>query len=525
DRLRRQAAVLQVLDHSHVVRLHRLLLSEGEVVLVTGLAAGGSLDGLLARRGRLSAGEVVTIGTPLAQALAAVHARGLVHGTVGPRAVLFTAEGRPLWSDLGLAWARGTTCSAADDVYRLGALLRDAFDGAPALGGDLPEADEAGVLGAPEPVLPPALASALTAACDPDPTARPSAAELAVMLYDAVAATPVRLAASNTADDSTRSLSPTIDRAPAVSAPARDLPDVVVLGSSPSQPRSLRRSVASGSARSRTRSLRRPVASSRARSRTRGRLRSWRPPVGRARGPFVAMVVAAVLLLAVGGWRWWSPGGALPSEAALTTSVPTEGVSVSTGDGSGSTSSGSAPTSRGPVSGTSGSMSSSGELPDTAKPVDPDVAAAQVLAQLDAKRSVTYANGDLDALGLLYTPWSLSRDVDMGNLQRLVDAGERAQGFRTDAISVRVITRSPDAMELAVVDTIPQFTVVGANGTPVRVESGRAERSFRIALERVDGQWLYDTVDADTADADTVDADTADADTLGIDAADAAKRS
>ncbi len=51
--------------------------------------SGGSLAAVLAARGRLSAGEVVTIGAPLAQALADIHARGVSHGDITPANIVF----------------------------------------------------------------------------------------------------------------------------------------------------------------------------------------------------------------------------------------------------------------------------------------------------------------------------------------------------------------------------------------------------------------------------------------------------
>ncbi len=102
-RLRREAAALAGVDHPHVVRL-RTVVGDGDgLVLVLDLASGGSLARLLATRRRLQPGEVVTLAVPLAQALAAVHVQGLVHGDVTPANVLFDGDGRPLLSDLGVA--------------------------------------------------------------------------------------------------------------------------------------------------------------------------------------------------------------------------------------------------------------------------------------------------------------------------------------------------------------------------------------------------------------------------------------
>ena len=88
--------MLAGVQHPHVVRLRGVHGVDDALVLVLDLAPGGSLARLLATRGTLSPGEVVTLGVPLAQALAAVHAQGLVHGDVTPANVLFAADGRPL---------------------------------------------------------------------------------------------------------------------------------------------------------------------------------------------------------------------------------------------------------------------------------------------------------------------------------------------------------------------------------------------------------------------------------------------
>ena len=117
DRLRREAAVLAGVDHPHVARLLAVHGDGDDVVLVLDLAAGGSLARLLATRGRLSPGEVVTVGVPLAEALAAVHAQGLLHGDVTPGNVLFTADGRPVLSDLGVSRLLGVAAEAQQPVH------------------------------------------------------------------------------------------------------------------------------------------------------------------------------------------------------------------------------------------------------------------------------------------------------------------------------------------------------------------------------------------------------------------------
>jgi serine/threonine protein kinase len=110
----REAALLGELDHPHLVRLIEVVHQPRRggaprVALVLELLAGGSLAALLARRGRLRPGEVVTAVAPVAAALAHAHGNGVVHGDLSPGNIVFTAEGRPVLTDLGVARVLGET--------------------------------------------------------------------------------------------------------------------------------------------------------------------------------------------------------------------------------------------------------------------------------------------------------------------------------------------------------------------------------------------------------------------------------
>lgn len=165
---------------------------------------GASLARLIDDRGALPAGEVVTLAVPLAEALAQVHAQGLVHGDVTPANVRFTVDGRPLLAHLDvsrLTWVGagsrtgtvGFLDPAADpgpagDVHGLAATCLAALTGRAPYGADGrrrgdPVADPAAV----------ALLDVLERALDPDPARRPSAAELAVATFDAAPARPLVL--------------------------------------------------------------------------------------------------------------------------------------------------------------------------------------------------------------------------------------------------------------------------------------------------------------------------------------------
>jgi hypothetical protein len=213
--LQAEARALAAVDTPYLLRLHEVVGSGERAVLVLDLAAGGSLAALLQRRGSLSPGEVVTIAVPVAQALAAAHAAGLVHGDVSPANVLLTEEGMPLLSDLGSAGpgrplrataeyldpavAAGGPVTDASDVWALAALCHHLLAGSAPHDGvavdDVLGAARAGrraPLGLLAPAAPRALVDAVEAALVRDPALRPDAAGFAASLRRAHAAEPVR---------------------------------------------------------------------------------------------------------------------------------------------------------------------------------------------------------------------------------------------------------------------------------------------------------------------------------------------
>lgn len=136
--VRRLATVVRALPTPHLVRLRRCLGDEDDRMLLLDPAAS-SLTDLLAARGRLRSGEVVTVVAPLAEALGHAHAHGLAHGRVGLGSVLFTADGMPLLDGLGLEPLRrpaerldvGDPALAVDDVRALGRLCGELLTGQP----------------------------------------------------------------------------------------------------------------------------------------------------------------------------------------------------------------------------------------------------------------------------------------------------------------------------------------------------------------------------------------------------------
>jgi hypothetical protein len=189
--VRRQATVVRSLPTRHLVRLRTVTRAQGDDVLVLDHAAAGSLAALLAVRGTLTPGEVVTVLAPLAEALGHAHSHGLVHRRLGAARVLLTPEGMPLLEGLGLdplydaadgLDPTGVLGSTAD-VWALGALGHLMLTGEAPCGTPLRE-----VL----PTAPLPLLAALDSAVAFDPAERPAAADLAAGLLAACAAAPLQ---------------------------------------------------------------------------------------------------------------------------------------------------------------------------------------------------------------------------------------------------------------------------------------------------------------------------------------------
>ena len=141
DAVAREGALLRRLRHENVAALRSVVDLAGPSggpgeparAVVVDLVPGGSLAGLVARRGALPAGEAATVAVGVARALAYLHAHGFVHGRLTARDVLFDAQGRPVMADVGMAALLApvpgehedpTYPSPADDVLALGRLLR-----------------------------------------------------------------------------------------------------------------------------------------------------------------------------------------------------------------------------------------------------------------------------------------------------------------------------------------------------------------------------------------------------------------
>ncbi|MGN6694378.1 MAG: serine/threonine-protein kinase [Aquihabitans sp.] len=204
-RIRREAEVLQQLDHPGVVQLREVIDEDDDLILVMDHLAGGNLAQRVNEHGPLAPDEVARLADHLLDALAAAHRQGIVHRDIKPANVLFDAEGVPHLADFGVAvhrdatpgltatemvvgtpgfmspeQARGDEATAASDVFSLGATLLFAATGEGPFGvGDPKLLLLRAAAGRTEKVpktLPPDLRRRVEAMLAKDPAARPSAA-------------------------------------------------------------------------------------------------------------------------------------------------------------------------------------------------------------------------------------------------------------------------------------------------------------------------------------------------------------
>jgi serine/threonine protein kinase len=203
---------LAQLNHPNLITLYDGYVGgDGPAYLVLEFVDGPDLSSRLAD-GPLPEPLVREVGAQLADALAYVHAHGLVHRDVKPANILLGGDGsgrvRARLSDFGIVrmigrpqvtsvnltigtayylapeQARGSAVGPPADVYALGLVLLEALTGERAFAGPMHEALAARLTGAPPipdglPAPWPALLAAMTAT---DPADRPDAATVARQL-------------------------------------------------------------------------------------------------------------------------------------------------------------------------------------------------------------------------------------------------------------------------------------------------------------------------------------------------------
>jgi serine/threonine protein kinase len=204
--LAREARVLARLRHPGVVRLYDHVIDGGRDHLVLEHVPGGTLAAL---RGGCAPAEVARIGAAVAEALAHVHGRGVVHLDLKAENVLLD-DGGPRLIDFGISdceavvagpalagtpramapeQIRGDAVDARTDLFALGVLLYELLAGrSPFTGGSVDATLRRVLDGTPAPVAAPgcaSLADLVHHLLEKEPMLRPPcAAEVGVRLAD-----------------------------------------------------------------------------------------------------------------------------------------------------------------------------------------------------------------------------------------------------------------------------------------------------------------------------------------------------
>jgi serine/threonine protein kinase len=206
-RMAQEAKALARLEHPGLVRLLDAGVHDEQAFLVMELVEGPTLAARL-RRGPLSPSRTAMLGLTLADALAYVHAQGIVHRDVKPANILLGPESRVRLADFGIArmadgsslTVTGTTLGTAAymapeqlehhavgtgaDVWSLGVILLECLTGQRVFAGNASEVVVRRLAG-PVPLpsdLPAPWRLLLEGMLAPAPENRPSAAHIAGLL-------------------------------------------------------------------------------------------------------------------------------------------------------------------------------------------------------------------------------------------------------------------------------------------------------------------------------------------------------
>jgi hypothetical protein len=460
ERQAREAALLGTLDHPHLVRLLEVVHQPQRggaprVALVLELLAGGSLAALLARRGRLRPGEVVTAIAPVAAALAHAHSNGVVHGDLSPGNIVFTAEGRPVLTDLGVARVLGETAAGevtpayvdptvarggapgpASDVFGVAAAAFHALTGiAPwnaATPGDTLSVAADGLLPdlaelAPE--APPELIAVIDRGLAADPHDRGSAAAFALDLRHACRPEPVRL-------------------------PQDGVPDVE-LALTGRGPRTELTHQVPGRARRPAPIVSKPAGRG---ERWWSAVRGAMPALPARRCVAVALVVLAV---SAAGWLVLGSTGARDASAGATSSVPVRPAVV-----------------------VGRSTNTPVTLEDWRAVVD----------GLYQGRAEAFTTSSPELLDHVYAGDSALLAADARFVSSLADAGETLRGFVPTVEKVTAAEPDGNRVRLDLVDSWEASEVV-AGGVVQQTVPGRPSSAVHMVLVRAGDSWLIESAE------------------------------
>jgi serine/threonine-protein kinase len=121
ERFRREALITAAANHPHIVPCFEFVCRGGRAMAVMRYVPGSSLADRLAGGVPIDARTLLAILIPITDALAHVHARGVIHRDVKPANILLHADDDwPFLSDFGVATLRTSEHSCWEATQRMG---------------------------------------------------------------------------------------------------------------------------------------------------------------------------------------------------------------------------------------------------------------------------------------------------------------------------------------------------------------------------------------------------------------------
>ncbi|MCI0689529.1 MAG: hypothetical protein L0Y54_20190 [Sporichthyaceae bacterium] len=127
-----------------------------------------------------------------------------------------------------------------------------------------------------------------------------------------------------------------------------------------------------------------------------------------------------------------------------------------------------------------------------------EMAWADTLSELDARRSLAFAAEDAAMLADVYAPDSAALVADSQRLDELRAAGVSAHGLRLTVLSATVRHTGPGEVVLQVRDRLEPYELRAETGDIVASSTGRGEREWLVTLVpagQPSGEWRIDSIE------------------------------